>query len=139
LTDHAQIAANMEGLIYEGLVAKYSPIWPANAGSPLASAPTVSVVPSQAPLVGRPNNVDFPSAASIPPVNIMTGEPLANERPEARLSLPEGAPQAGSAPNSGGPYVSPTVAARKHTPPRKRSTPPSPAPSAEQPVQLTPQ
>lgn len=67
MTDHNQVAANMNDLIYEGLVSRYAPSWNATA----TTLPT-----AQAALTtGKPTSFDFPSAASIPPVTIMSAEP----------------------------------------------------------------
>ena len=71
LTDHNQIAANMDERVYEGLILRYSPSW--NAPATPAPAATAAL-PSSLP-TGKPTNADFPSAASTPPVNIMTPEP----------------------------------------------------------------
>src|SRR6266480_625462 len=67
LTDTRQIVAHMGERTYDGLVARYAPSWnapPAPAAALASSLPT-----------GKPTNADFPSAASTPPVNIMTPEP----------------------------------------------------------------
>src|SRR6266403_2110081 len=68
LTDQNQIAANMNERIYEGLIARYAPSWTAPAAGPVAA-----VAPS-AP-TGKPTNAEFPTAASTPPISIMTPEP----------------------------------------------------------------
>ncbi|SRR5229473_2211580 len=65
LTDSRQIVANMTERTYDGLIARYAPSWNAPATSPLVSSAAT----------GKPTNADFPSAASTPPVNIMTPEP----------------------------------------------------------------
>jgi hypothetical protein len=71
LTTSDVIAGNMNEKMYDGLVGRYSPFW--NAPAPSAQASAVAAPPG--PLPGRPVSGDFPSAASIPPVNIMTPEP----------------------------------------------------------------
>ena len=87
LTDHDQIAANMINQTYDELVARYAPSWNAPAATTAAALPqpaqstapaTVAALPPLSPgATGRPTTADFPSAASIPPVNIMTPEPAA--------------------------------------------------------------
>jgi hypothetical protein len=81
LADRRQIAANMDERLYDSLISRYGPTW----NSPPASAPTVSPVAALVPGVptGRPTNADFPSAASTPPVSIMTPEPGAASAPRA--------------------------------------------------------
>src|SRR6266849_5002660 len=69
LTDHNQIAANMNERIYEGLIARYAPSW----NAPAAAGPVTAFAPS-AP-TGKPTNAEFPTAASTPPISIMTPEP----------------------------------------------------------------
>jgi hypothetical protein len=71
LTDQHRIASNMEEHTYDGIIARYSPIWnvPPAAVAPLAVlAPTTMAT-------GKPTNADFPTAASTPPISIMTPEP----------------------------------------------------------------
>ncbi|HEY8332633.1 MAG TPA: hypothetical protein VIQ05_02475, partial [Tardiphaga sp.] len=66
LTDHNQIAANMEERTYDGLVSRHAPAW--NAPSPV---PGLASLPASLP-TGKPTNAEFPTSASIPPINIMT-------------------------------------------------------------------
>src|SRR5439155_18921736 len=67
-----RVQNNMRDKLYDATIARYATTW--NAGAPPPPAPAVAaVVPSQP--TGRPTTMDFPSAASIPPVNIMTSEP----------------------------------------------------------------
>src|SRR4051794_27362009 len=65
LTDHNQIAANMDERVYDGLILRYSASWGATA------APAIAALPPSPP-AGKPTNAEFPTSASIPPVNIMT-------------------------------------------------------------------
>src|SRR3954468_23101833 len=79
LTDHNQIAANMDERVYEGLILRYSPSWNVPATpAPAASAALPPTLPT-----GKPTNADFPSAASTPPVNIMTPDPPLAAAPAA--------------------------------------------------------
>ena len=59
----------MEERAYDGLVGRYTLVW----NSPAASAPLAALPPTMP--TGKPTNADFPSAASTPPVSIMTPEP----------------------------------------------------------------
>jgi hypothetical protein len=84
LSDPSQIKANMNDRLYDTLVTRYSPSWtsaaaPSPAGNTLAGP---SAVPANAP-TGRPTTVDFANSASIPPVNIMTPDPPAQQTPPA--------------------------------------------------------
>jgi hypothetical protein len=89
LANTAPIANNMSAKTYEGIIARYAPLWgvahTAETGSPIAgiaataaaaAVPGVPNVPT-----GKPVSGDFPSAASIPPINIMTPEPAAASAP----------------------------------------------------------
>src|SRR4051794_20636557 len=87
LTDHNQIAANMDERVYEGLILRYSPSW--NAPATPAPAATAALPPTLP--TGKPTNADFPSAASTPPVNIMTPEPPLAAAPGAPRPPPAAA------------------------------------------------
>jgi hypothetical protein len=130
LADRRQIAANMDERLYDSLISRYGPTW----NSPPASAPTVSPVAALVPGVptGRPTNADFPSAASTPPVSIMTPEPGAAAAPRAAN------PAANTPSPRPTPATSPTLAAAKKQPAPKPArspapvsiTPAAPAPAA---------
>jgi hypothetical protein len=129
LTDHNQIAANMDERIYEGLILRYSASWNAPA-TPAPAAPAATAALSPSLPTGKPTNADFPSAASTPPVNIMTPEPpLA-----AASAAPRPAPASANA-QAPAPRPSP-AAAKKQAAPRARAAAPvqlSPAPGAPAP------
>ncbi|MEA2887579.1 MAG: hypothetical protein QOD11_1939 [Bradyrhizobium sp.] len=119
LTDHNQIAANMDERVYEGLILRYSPSW--NAPATPAPAATAALPPTLP--TGKPTTADFPSAASTPPVNIMTPEP-----PLAGAPAPRPPPAAANA------QTPPPRPATVATGPKKQ-----PAPKARAaPVQLAP-
>src|SRR3979490_1487739 len=71
MTDHNQVVANMNERVYEGLISRYAPSW--NAPSPAATGPVATLAPSMP--TGKPTNAEFPTAASTPPVSIMSPEP----------------------------------------------------------------
>ena len=121
LTDRHQIMANMSERVYDGLIARYAPTWNASAVAPVAAL--VPGVPT-----GRPTNTDFPSAASTPPVSIMTPEPgVATAPPSAsRASAPP--PNSRSPSPSPSPAASPTLAAAKKQPAPKPARTPAPVP-----------
>jgi hypothetical protein len=121
LTDHNQIAGNMDERVYEGLILRYAPSWNLPA-APAAAA--VAALPTTMP-TGKPTNADFPSAASTPPVNIMTPEPpLAGAPPVPRQ------PAAANA-QAPAPHPAPSSPAAK-----KQAAAPKSRPAA--PVQLQP-
>jgi hypothetical protein len=120
LTDNHQIITNMDEHAYDVLVSRYAAAW--NAPPPPATGP-VAMLPPSLP-TGRPTNADFPSAASTPPVSIMTPEP--------------GTPGAGRATSAAGAPKAPPPAAADGKPPaapkkqaaKKPAAPTSIAPAA---------
>jgi hypothetical protein len=100
LTDRDQIAANMVNQTYDGLISRYAPSWNAPAPAPTtvaalpqpipgAPAATAAALPPLSPgATGKPTTADFPSAASIPPVSIMTPEPTGSQTASAPRSPP---------------------------------------------------
>jgi hypothetical protein len=127
MTDSRQIAVNMDEHTYDGLVARYAPSW--NEPTPVAAAPVAG--PAAGPVAGlgpsvptgKPTNADFPSAASTPPVSIMSPEPPLPHSPPAAANASIQAPK-----QSPGP-----AAAAKKPVPSKR------APVASAPVQISPE
>jgi hypothetical protein len=135
LTDHNQIAANMEERTYDGLIARYAPTW--NAPPAAAGAASTSL-PASVP-TGKPTNADFPSASSIPPVNIMTPEPpLAAPRPPPSAANAQAPPRPAAPAATPGPPTAPGAPAAAKKPPAapKPARPQAQAPAA--PVQLAP-
>jgi hypothetical protein len=122
LADSHQIVANMNERLYENLITRYAPSWNVPAPTPAASGLIAGLPPSMP--TGKPTNADFPSAASTPPVNIMTPEPTspAPKPPATATAAPVPSPRPA-------PAASPAPAAAKK-PAAKR------APAA--PVQITP-
>lgn len=124
LTDHNQIAANMDERFYEGLIVRYAASWnlPAMA-APAATAATAALPPSLP--TGKPTNADFPSAASTPPVNIMTPEPPIAAAPPAPRSPPAAANAQTSAPRPS----TASTAPKKQAAPKTRAAPVQLAPA----------
>jgi hypothetical protein len=121
LTDSRQIVANMEARPYDGLIARYAPLW--NAPPAAAPGPVVTLAPTMP--TGRPTNADFPSAASTPPVSIMTPEPMASPAPRA-----PGSPPVANAPSPRPPATAANALAAAKKPAAPKRTP--------APVQLAP-
>ncbi len=129
LTNSAQISSNMSENLYDGFVSRYAPLWnapPAVAGAAAANPAPIAAL-GTVPPPGRPVSGDFPSAASIPPINIMTPETApqgaqASQRPSepgAPPAPPRSAPAAVINPQPT-PAPAPTPAAAKRRPRRNR-------------------
>ncbi|WP_213742114.1 hypothetical protein [Bradyrhizobium sp. dw_411] len=129
LTDSHQIAANMDERVYDGLISRYASTW----NAPPVPAPVAALIPGVP--TGRPTNAEFPTAASTPPVSIMTPEPVA---PAARPSAPKQPVATAAAPVPLSPppgAPTPTLAAAKKPPAPK---PPRAAAPASAPVSIAP-
>jgi len=128
ITDRNQIVANMNERTYEGLIVRYAPSWNMPAVTP---APVAALPPSM-PL-GKPTNAEFPTAASTPPISIMT--------PEPGQATPPTAPRpASSSPSSSPPLTNAPLPSPRPTPAlaaAKKPAAPKPARTAA-PVQLAP-
>ena len=121
ISDTHQIVINMDQHAYDGLVSRYAPLW--NAPAAAAAGPAALFPPSMP--TGRPTNADFPTAASTPPVSIMTPEPPA---PSAQRPAPSLATAPLPSPR---PTPAPALAAAKKQPAPRPSRTPAP-------VQLAP-
>src|SRR5262245_4903953 len=102
LRDTSRINVNLAERPFDARINTYAANRPAAGGRALASTP-----PSPSAAAKAPNNLYFPSATSIPPVNIMTAEPPPAQRPPqdttgaaeaATPTPPRRPPQAGSPP-----------------------------------------
>jgi hypothetical protein len=120
LTDHSQIVANMDERVYDGLISRYAPSW----NAPVATGAVAALPPSMP--TGKPTNAEFPSAASTPPVSIMT--------PEPGPATPSRAPA--SAANTPSPSPRPAATAAPALVAAKKPAPKPPRAAA--PVQLAP-
>lgn len=132
LTDHNQIAANMEEKVYDGLVTRYAPSWSGGANPADSAAAMVGGPPSMP--TGKPTTADFPSASSIPPVSIMNPEPSSSTATATTPATPTPAPRPAAAAKAQSTAHQPAPAKRRTPPP----APPKPAAAAAPPVQLTP-
>jgi hypothetical protein len=126
LTDNHQLITNMDEHAYDVLVTRYAAAW----NAPPAAAGAVAMLPSSLP-TGRPTNADFPSAASTPPVSIMTPEPGSTP---GRAGAPAGAPKA-AAPPPAAAEAKPPPAAKKQA--AKRPAPPTSIAPAAPPAAAT--
>jgi len=90
LEDPSRIKVHLAERPFEARVKTYSASWP-----PAGSRAVATSAPASAPGAAArvPNNLYFPSASSIPPVNIMTAEPQAAQRqPQGTTGAAEAAP-----------------------------------------------
>jgi hypothetical protein len=117
LTDNRQIMANMDERAYDGLIARYAATW----NAPAATAPVAALAPSMP--TGKPTNADFPTAASTPPISIMTPEPAA-------ASAPRPPAPAATAPSPRPPAAPALAAAKKQQAAPKSSRAAGPVPLA---------
>jgi len=130
LNDRHQIVANMEERVYDGLIARYAPTW--NTPPSSAVAPVAALVPGVA--TGRPTNADFPSAASTPPVSIMTPEPGAATTASTPRATAPAANASSPSPRPAAATSAALAAAKKQPAPKPARTPApvslAPAPAA---------
>lgn len=131
LTDRKQVAANMAERAYDGFVGRHAATWGMQpAAAAVSAAPALAGLPVTAP-TGRPTNADFPTAASIPPVNIMGNEPPAAAPP----APPQSATRAATPPPPQQPSAAPAAqpsASRASvfpTPPQQAQPRPAAAPA----------
>ena len=119
LRDTARVKANLAERPFEARVTSYSASWPAAAvgpvagnNAPAASSPSAATAsnlpagaapPAPATAARVPNNLYFPSASSIPPVNIMTAEPSSPQRSHDTTGATEGTTPAARKPSAGAP------------------------------------
>lgn len=140
LSDRKQVAANMAERAYDGHVGRHAANWGALPQMATAPAPAVAGLPVTAP-TGRPTNADFPTAASIPPVNIMGNEPPAQAAPPpapARAAAPppvqtQQVPAAALAPPSASRasvFPAPSQQAQPQQAPARPAAAAAPAPAA---------
>ena len=124
LQDPSRVSANLAERVFEARLKNYAAAWPASGGRPVASNAPPAAAPQPTAATGPrvPNNLYFPSASSIPPVNIMTAEPAAPQPPHDTT---------GAAETPGAPRKPPP--ARQQ--PSSAAAPPRPAPMPLTPAQ----
>ena len=126
LSDSSRVAANLGERTYDLYVIRYSAVWPANAKTPLAA----QAGPSPDATAGRGAGIFLPSAASIPPVNIMNTEPALPPETPARSATPPSParrPAQSSAPSQSGAGSSATPQPRQPVDLNALRSPPAPA------------
>jgi hypothetical protein len=81
LGDSGPVKANINARTLENHIQRYAGTWPGQRSSPVAAAPPPELPPALAAIMSGPvtaKPIDFPTAASIPPVSIMTEPPAAS-------------------------------------------------------------
>jgi hypothetical protein len=133
LTNSQQLVSNMGERVYDGLVMRHSASW--NAPPPMAAAAPVAMLAPTMP-TGKPTNAEFPSAASTPPVNIMTPEPgpgQAAPRAPALANAPPPSARPAATTTATAP-AAPAAAKKQPAPKSARSAPVQLAPAAAAPA-----
>jgi hypothetical protein len=125
LNDTTRIAANLTEHAYEAHVARHSAGWPGGAKAPVATAEGGATPGAAAPNKGA--GLFFPSAASIPPVNIRDAEPAAPAASETTSATPAG---------KQAPTPRPARRPGRSNVPDQSSSSGQPNPQARQPVDL---
>lgn len=78
LRNSGPVKANINARTLENQIQRYSANWPAHRSAPAAAASPPELPPAVAAIMSTPTKpIDFPTAASIPPVSIMTEPPAA--------------------------------------------------------------
>lgn len=99
-----RIKANLREGAFEDLVARHAQHWPTGEEKPATADATPRLPGGRLPLVAKPLSPgqDFPSAASIPPVSIMTPEPARPPEPASQGNARQatGTPAPGAAADS---------------------------------------
>lgn len=93
VSDPSTIRNNMTDRLYDSLILRHATSW--NAAQADSAQPPVAGLFGNTP-TGKPSTVDFPTAASTPPVNIMTAEPPSPPPPPPAATPPR-APAAANA------------------------------------------
>jgi len=113
LDNPGQVRANLSGQTLQRYLDRYLTVWAQSPGSPVADATSTSATQQNPP--HKLVDIDFPSAASIPPISIMNPEPPGPPAAAAVAAATAGEPKAESK-------------AHEAAPRRVQKKPPAPAP-----------
>ncbi len=94
LADPGRVRASLQERRFDSLVDRYASTWPKGGPPPLAGTPQAAAPPAK-PTVTR--GIDFPSAASIPPVSIMNPEPVGPSALAPTAAAPPASPNRSAA------------------------------------------
>jgi hypothetical protein len=129
LRDSSRVRANLSGRTLERYLDRYATAWAQTPDAPVPVADAGATgQPAAAPQPGGPGqrkvvvNIDFPTAASIPPVSIMNPEPGTKPSPPAGAGTANPSPPAAAAP---------TKRTRKQVTNNPPAQPAAPSPPAE--------
>jgi hypothetical protein len=95
VSETTALRANLKARAYDTYVARYAAAWEKRESAPAVAEAKPPEEPPQASVAPLSSRYDFPSAASIPPVSIMTAEP---QRPAASDAASAPATDAPAAP-----------------------------------------
>jgi hypothetical protein len=140
-SDTSQISNNMRDHAYDVIINRYAAGWSGAGAAPVVAALPTTQTPAVTGATGRPTTIDFPSAASIPPVNIMTAEPTtapAIPTPAAPKPAASPAANAQAAPHPPAAAKKPAVANASAAVPKPRPITPPRATAARPVPQLAP-
>ncbi len=122
LQDARRLSANLAERPFEAHVTRHAAAWPGDDSRPVAgNLPVTATTSAPGAAPKSPSNLYFPSASSIPPVNIMTAEPAAPPRHDTT-----GAAEAGSPPPRKG--ATGAASARPPASPNPAQARPAPTP-----------
>jgi hypothetical protein len=96
VSDPTALRANLKARAYDTYVARHAAGWDKRETAPAVAEAKPAEDPQAPPAAPLSSRYDFPSAASIPPVNIMTAEPARPAVPDADPAAPgdaQAAPQ----------------------------------------------
>lgn len=133
--DPARLADNIRNKAFDANVARYTAGWGAPQQAAPASAPVPTITPGGETRAPIPDKYQLPSAASIPPVSIMTDEPARAAPAPAAKDRPAAPPQEAAAPAAG--TAAPPVQAE--TPPAQKKSAPRQPRQPNAPLSITPQ
>ncbi len=133
LKDGARVRANLKTQKYDVVVRRYATAWPAGQAPVMVPQP-VGALPAflngivdpaamPAPTTNGISGIDYPSAASIPPISIMNSEPVKEAAAEP-AAAPAKRPQAQQARRPAPPAPAPTQNAAATAAPALAAAPP---------------
>jgi len=94
VSETTALRANLKARAYDSYVARHAATWEKRESAPAVAEAKPAEEPPQTPAAALSSRYDFPSAASIPPVSIMTAEPTRPAAPEAASAPATDAPAA---------------------------------------------
>lgn len=121
LRDSSRVNTNLSERTYDFHVVRHAGGWPAIANPAMAAAATPGAAAPTVAARTSPNGIYFPSASSIPPVNIMNAEPSQGGQPQGAAA----ADVTGKTPTPPRKPVAAAQQAKKPVAPARRAPPPA--------------